>query len=115
MSDNTYATLDDLIEPVDDVTEDVELGGGRRVKVRGLSRYELLCNAKGTEDGGLIERRNLACCLVAPKLSLQQVEAWQKASKPSDIGKVTDAIRRLSGLAEGAQKSDVPADGDDGA
>lgn len=109
-----YASFDDLVEEVDS-TEDVDLGDGRTVKVRGLTRYELLLNAKGTEDGTLIERRNLACCLVEPKLTQQQVEKWQKSSPPNVIGKVTDAIRRLSGLAEGARKSDVPADGDDGA
>lgn len=109
-----YASLDDLIEEVD-TTEDVDLGNGRKVKVRGLTRYELLLNAKGTDDANLIERRNVTCCLVEPKLSLAQVEQWQKSSPPRVIGKVTDAIRRLSGLAEGAAKSDVPGDGDDGA
>lgn len=115
MSDNEYASLDDLITAVEDDTEDVDLGNGRLVQVRGLTRYELLLNAKGTEDGALIERRNLVTCLVAPKLNASQVEKWQKASRPGEIGKVTDAIRRLSGLAEGARKSDVSRDGDDGA
>lgn len=109
-----YASFDDLVEAVD-ATEDVDLGDGRKVKVRGLTRYELILNAKGTDDANLIERRNLVCCLVEPKLTDTQAEKWQKSSPPSVIGKVTDAIRRLSGLAEGAQKSDVPDDGNDGA
>ena len=114
MSD--YASLDDLTSesPVDQ-TADVELSGGRRVKVRGLSRYELLLNGKGTDDSAEIERRNLACCMVEPKLNVAAVEKWQKNSKPGDIGKVTDAIRALSGLGEDARKSDVSDDGDDGA
>lgn len=108
-----YASLEDLVEPVD-ATEDVEIGNGRKVKVRGLTRYELLLNAKGTDDGALIERRNLVTCVVEPKLTLAQAEKWQKSSPPKVIGNVTDTIRRLSGLAEGAQKSDVSADGDGG-
>lgn len=110
---NEYASFDDLVEPVD-ATEDVEIGNGRKVKVRGLTRYELLLSAKGTDDASVVERRNLAACLVEPKLTLPQVEKWQKSSPPNVIGKVTDAIRRLSGLAEGAQKSDVSGDGGDG-
>lgn len=109
-----YATLDELATISDD-TEDVTLPSGAVVLVRGLTRYELLSNGKGTDDSSLIERRNLATCLVEPKLSLSQVERWQKTSKPGEIGVVTDAIRRLSGLGEGAGKSRVPADGDDGA
>jgi hypothetical protein len=109
-----YASLDELATVSDD-TEDVTLPSGVKVLVRGLTRYELLTNGRGTDDSSLIERRNLATCLVAPKLTIGQAERWQKASKPGDIGIVTDAIRRLSGLGEGAQKSSVPADGDDGA
>lgn len=110
----SYAKFDDLIADVADATEDVDLGGGRRVKVRGLTRYELLLNGKGTDDSSLIERRNLATCLIEPKLTLGQAEKWQRSSTPDVIGKVTNAIRRLSGLAEDAAKSDVQTDGDDG-
>lgn len=116
MSDTTeYASFDDLLTPVDDVTEDVELGRGRKVRVRGLTRYELLLNAKGIDDPALIERRNLATCVVEPRMTVGQVEKWQKASLPNEIGLVTLAIRRLSGLADGAPKSDIPGDGADGA
>lgn len=108
----TYASIDDLFDPVGSSTEDVALSNGRLVKVRGLSRYELLLNVKGTDDALLVERRNVACCVVEPKMTEAQVEKWQKSSGPRDIGAVTDAIRRLSGLGEGAQKSDVPSDGD---
>lgn len=103
-----YASADDLAADVSTVdTADVTLSTGKVVKVRGLSRYELLLNGKNTEDSGLIERRNVACCMVEPRMTVGQVEAWQKGSKPADLGKVTAAIRDLSGLGEGADKSDV--------
>lgn len=108
-----YAQFDDLLTQVDDLTEDVDLGNGRIVKVRGLTRYELILSGKGTDDAALVERRNLANCLVEPKLTLGQAEKWQKSSTPDAIAKVTNAIRRLSGLVEGAAKSDVSGDGPD--
>lgn len=108
-----YASVDDLMTDVAEVTEDVDLGNGRIVKVRGLTRYELMLGGKGTDDASLVERRNLATCMVEPRLTLAQAERWQKASTPDVIAKVSNVIRRLSGLAEGAQKSDVPGDGDE--
>lgn len=109
-----YASLDDLIaSTTPDNTADVDLPGGGRVKVRGLTRYELLLNVKGTDDALLVERRNVAACLVEPKMTVAQVERWQRASTPDVLGAVTLAIRNLSGLGEGAQKSGVPGDGDD--
>lgn len=113
MSD--YANIDDLFgSTIPTETEDVTLSGGRVVQVRGLTRYELLLNAKGADDAVTIESRNLATCLVAPKITVEQAVSWQKASPPGDIGKVTDTIRKLSGLAEGAPKSNVSADGGNG-
>jgi hypothetical protein len=46
--------------------------------------------------------------MVEPKLTEGQVEAWQKRDPAGgDLGKVTSAVRRLSKLDEGADKSDV--------
>lgn len=106
-----YANLDDLFGNGAPDTEDVELPGGATVKVRGLTRYELLLNAKGDIDALTIERRNVSTCMVEPAMSEDQVAQWQRSSPPGVIGKITDVIRRLSGLAEGAAKSDVPGDG----
>lgn len=107
----TYATVDDLAEG-DDVTADVRdvtLPNGKVVQVRGLSRYELILAGKGTEDGALIERRNVQMCMVQPRMSLAQVEAWQRSSRAGGaFARITEAIRDLSALAEGADKSDLP-------
>jgi hypothetical protein len=105
-----YASIDDLTEgdDVGQVTRDVPLPNGKVVKVRGLSRYELLLNGKNTEDTALIERRNIATCMVEPRMTLAQVEVWQKkASAGGAFGALSTAIRDLSGLGEGADKSDV--------
>lgn len=104
-----YASFDDLVsDSVSDEAEDVTLPSGKVVRLRGLSRHELHFAGKGTEDAELIERRNIVACLVAPKLTLPQVEQWQRSAKAGgDFTVLTRKIRELSGLAEGADKSDL--------
>jgi hypothetical protein len=110
-----YASFDDLVAgSLDDDAEDLTLPSGRVVRVRGLSRHELMFNGKGTDDSELIERRNVVSCLVAPKLTLPQVEQWQRrAPAGGDFRVLSEKIRDLSGLGEGADKSGVRADGDE--
>lgn len=108
-----YASLDDLAGDDLGDTRDVALPGGKAVKVRGMTRMELMLTRKNTEDPAVIEQRMLAFCLVEPRLTPQQVEAWQKASKPMVMAPVTEAIRELSGLGEGADKSNPGEAGDD--
>lgn len=104
----TYSTVDELVTGDLGGGEDVTLPSGRVVKVRGLSRYELIMNGKGTEDAALIERRNVACAMLEPKMTVGQVEAWQRASRAGgDLRALSEVIRDLSGIAEGAQKSEV--------
>ncbi|WP_433117097.1 hypothetical protein [Micromonospora sp. CA-246542] len=103
-----YASPADLaINEVEDSAEDVILPNGKKVRVRGLTRYELVLAGKGTEDNELIERRNLAMALVQPKMTEAQVEAFQRAAKGPTLKAITDKVRELSGLNEGAGKSDV--------
>lgn len=105
---SAYASFEDLTSTdVAADVQDVTLSNGKAVKVRGLSRYELTMISKGDPDGATYERRTLALCMVEPKLSEAQVEAWQKRDPAGgDLGQVTSAVRRLSRLDEGADKSD---------
>lgn len=106
--ETTYASAADLLAEVEHVTRDVELPDGRIVKVRGLTRAELIAGGKGTEDPAEIERRNVSTCLLEPRMSRDMVGKWQ--SRPGSTGAlavITVAIRDLSGLGEGAQKSGV--------
>ncbi len=106
-----YASIDDLFG--DGVTEqaDVTTPSGRRVRVRGLTRKELLQNGKGTDDSSVIEARNLACCMVAPTITVGQADHWQSSVTPDEIAPISNMIRQLSGLGEGAAKSRVHGDG----
>lgn len=108
-----YASADDLTAGDLGDGEDLTLPSGKVVLLRGLSRHELIFNRKGTEDVGLIERRNVVSCLLAPQLTLAQVEAWQrKSSAGGDFRALSEAIRDRSNLGEGATKSDLRPDGD---
>lgn len=88
-------------------SEDLTIPGVGVIKVRGLSRFELHVSGKGTEDGSLIERRMVAAAMVDPEMTVADVEAWQKAATAGEFKAVTEKIRDLSGLAEGADKSSV--------
>jgi hypothetical protein len=84
----------------------VELAGVGTVRVRGLNRFEAMIVAplKGIE----MERRAVAFGLVDPELTESEVGQWQKAAPAGELQKVAAVIQRLSGLDEGADKSNVP-------
>lgn len=108
-----YATADDLIpESLDNGAEPFVLPSGKTVLIRGLSRAELLAGGRNTDDAGVIEIRNVRACLVQPRMTIEQIEKWQKRDlAKGDFMALTEKIRDLSGLAEGAGKSDVVGDG----
>ena len=91
---------------------DVEIPGVGTFRVRGLTRHEVLSaqgRAKGAEQ---IERVMLAMGVVDPKLTEDEVARWQRVAPAGEMEPVTSMIQQLSGMAEGAGKSDVPGDGD---
>jgi len=94
-------------------SEEVEIPGVGTVTLRGLSRYELHLAGKGTEDPALVERRMISYAMVDPQLSVDDVEQWQKVSPAGELGPVTEKLRELSGLAEGAAKSGVAGPGEE--
>lgn len=109
-AETEFATADDLLaEDVHGVTREVRLAGGRVVLVRGMTRYELVMLSRdGADDSSLAERRTVQMCMVKPEMTMKQVEAWQKHSPAGGaFRRVTETIRDLSGLGEGADKSDV--------
>lgn len=88
---------------------EVEIPGVGTVRVRGLSRAEALaCQKVGTSDVGALEQKILHLGLVDPRLTEVEVAEWYAAAPAGEIDPVTTAIQELSGLGEGAGKSDVP-------
>lgn len=107
-----YASIEDLTTAAAVETRDVELPGGKVVKVRGMTRMEMMLTRKNDAPFEVVEQRMLAFCMVEPRMTVGQAAAWQKATGPMVLTPVTNAIRELSGLGEGADKSDLRADGD---
>lgn len=92
--------------------DDVEVPGLGTVRVRGLSRFEILVARKATDneaniDGPralMLERKMVAAAMVDPPMTEAEVGTWQKVGSANEIGVVVDKIRELSGLDEGAPK-----------
>lgn len=92
--------------------EDIDIPNVGTVRVRGLTRVEslLISEMKGN---AATERRVISLAMVDPPLTEAEVGQWQKASVAGELQAVAEVVQRLSGLNEGAAKSDVPADGDE--
>lgn len=96
-------------------TSEVELPGLGTVKVRALSREEVLGFRKvKTEDGlglgedpGAMECHMVAAALVDPKLTVEDVQRWQSVSPVGELEVLTDAIAEVSGMNTGAVKEAV--------
>lgn len=88
-------------------TREVELPSGiGTVTVRGLTRAEVKrCKSKGDDAS---EDAFIAAGMVDPVLTVAEAEQWAETAPAGDTVAVMEAIRDLSGLGEGAQKSGVP-------
>ena len=82
-----------------------EIPGFGTVRVRGMSREELL--EWRNLDGAVGDRKMLAACLLDPVLTEDEVAIWEKHATPAEIKGVVDVILELSGLGKGATKSGV--------
>lgn len=82
-------------------TDEVEIPDIGTVRVRGLSREELL---ELPTDAGVpaTERAMLALALVDPVLTEDEVAQWQAASPAGEMKPVVDKVNELSGIARNA-------------
>lgn len=87
--------------------EDHEIPGLGTVRIRSLSRAEVLAIRGKTLSVDEMERRLLSSALLAPALTEKEVGQWQAASAAGELEPVTKAIMRLSGLHEAADKEAV--------
>ncbi len=90
---------------------DVEIPDVGTVRVRGLSRAEVLLVRKATDnehvDGPralVLERKMLAAAMVDPPLTEAEVGRWQEASAAGELGPVVQKVQELSGMADDAPK-----------
>jgi hypothetical protein len=83
---------------------DVEIPGVGTVRVRGLTRAEVL-SAQGRAKGAeAIERVMLSLGMVDPALTEAEAGRWQKASPAGELDPVTRKIQELSGMLDDSAK-----------
>lgn len=88
----------------------VELPDGGEVKVRALTRDEVLqADELAEDDKSARDDYIIATALVEPSMSVDDVRAWGAAGAAGDLVVITEAIAEVSGLKQGAPKSGVPA------
>ena len=92
--------------------DDVPIEGVGTVRVRGLSRGEVFALRKAKEAGKLKDdaawdRRLVSLAMVNPPMTEIEVGEWQDSSPAGELEDVTKKIQELSGMAEGADKSNV--------
>jgi len=85
----------------------VQIPGKGSVRVRGATRGEVFVMQKTRKKGDVAadERKTIALCMVEPKLTEDEVAAWQDTAPAGELEPVAAKIRELSGLSEGADKS----------
>lgn len=90
---------------------DVEIPGVGTVRVRGLTRDEVMVVRKSTDmehvDGPralTLERKMLAAAMVEPALTESEVGRWQKAAPAGELEPVVRMVQELSGMLDDAPK-----------
>lgn len=85
--------------------EDVEIPRIGTIRVRGLSRVELLLAGKLSDQGvATMERRMLCYGMVHPKVTEDEVQRWQESAPAGEIQPIIAVVNRLSGIGKDVQK-----------
>lgn len=103
-----YVLLDDLFA-VQLEEEDYEIPGRGRVRIRALSRTEVLDVRGKSLPFDEVERRLVSLAMVAPRVSHADVKRWQDGSGAGEIEKLTRRIMQMSKLQVTAEKETVAA------
>lgn len=106
-------TRDELLGQTGPPEDEVEIPGLGKVRVRGLTRTEVLSVRKAADNAGpvdgprvlVLERKLLSAGMVEPKLSEDDIRAWQNVAPAGQMEPITEKIQELSGLSEGSEKA----------
>lgn len=86
----------------------VEIPGMGTVRVRGLSRGEFYALRKVTSDELDYDSKVLARCMLEPAMNEDEVRQWIRSAPAGEHSPVFSKINELSGIGQGADKSDLP-------
>lgn len=76
------------------------------IEIRGLTRGEAARFQKMVEAGAPWNKLEAAVVAAGTEVSVEDAEEWSAATPNHVVAAVADAIKRLSRLDEGAEKSD---------
>jgi len=91
---------------------DVELPGVGTVRVRGLTRAEIIEISKGANDGRDMEPLSLSLALVDPELTEDEVRQLMSVATFGEIETLNTAVNELSGIAGRADKEAYKSPGE---
>jgi len=104
-----YATLAELTSPERPVSsreEDYTMDSGLTVKIRPLTRLEVLgVNKLQGLDTGQKEQKYLSMALVLPRMSEADVRKWQAASAAGELEPLVERVQQISGLTKKGAKA----------
>lgn len=83
--------------------EDIPIPGLGMVRVRGLSRHEVL-HIQAVKTVAAVERMTVSLGMVDPPMTEDDVKRWQKVSVGGELDEVTRTIGRLSGMLSDSPK-----------
>lgn len=92
--------------------DDVDLPGKGTVRVRGMTRGEVMrvrSQVKSIADAikrsAELECKMLAVAMVQPPMTVAEARLWQESSAAGEIDLVVNKVQELSGLNEGEAKA----------
>lgn len=107
-----YATLSDLTEPAVPVAsreEDFELPSGLVVRIRPLTRMEVLIIGKRDLTTDKKEQAFMSKAMVLPAMSEEDVKRWQTNSATGDMQELTERVQEISGMSTKGAKATAKA------
>ena len=113
-----YATVDELLAPPAGATdqEDFTLpASGRVVRIRPMTRAEVLAINGKDLDLAAREQRYISKAMVEPRVTVALAKHWQETGHAGDIGELVDRIGTISGLTRKGEKAaakEFPRDGE---
>jgi hypothetical protein len=94
------------------IEEDYQVRPGFKMRIRALSRLEMMRAQKLDEDRPKQEQYLLSVAVLRPVLTPGDVARWQRAASVGEIERVARRVNALSGIGKDAAKSDLSDDGE---
>lgn len=104
----TYASVADLTTPATPVAareEDFELESGLSVRIRPLTRMEVMLIGKRDLATEKKEQAYIARAMVLPAMTEEDVKRWQVSSAAGDMQNLVERVQEISGMSRKGEKA----------